>query len=68
MFTHKKVGKFCDYITALSGIMTFKDNMRQQFGASTISNEGDATAYLEPQVIIPTWKAVIRMFPSMGQT
>lgn len=63
MFTRKKIQTFRDSITALSGFVKFQNDMKQPFSASTISNEGDVTAYLESQVIIPTWEAVTRMFP-----
>lgn len=68
MFTRKKVETFCDSITALSAFITFRNDMKQPFTASTISNEGDVTAYLESQVIIPTWEAVTRMFSLTGRT
>lgn len=63
MLADMKVQKFCEYINALSGFATFPDCMKQPFSASTINNEGDVNAYLESQVVIPTWEAVIRMFP-----
>lgn len=68
MFTRKKVKTFRDSIAALSAFVTFRNDMKQPFTASTISNEGDVTAYLESQVIIPTWDAVTRMFPLSGRT
>lgn len=63
MFTRKKVRKFCDFVTALSSFVTFQNDMRQPFTASTTTTEGDISAYLESQVVIPAWEAVTRMFP-----
>lgn len=63
MLTDTKVERFCNYVTALSGFVTFPENMKQPFTASTINNEGDVTAYMESQVVIPAWEAVTRMFP-----
>lgn len=68
MFTRKKVRTFCDIVTALSEFVMCQNDMKQPFNGSTITNEGDVTAYLECQVIIPTWEAVTRMFPASGRT
>lgn len=63
MLSNRHVRKFCDYVNALSRFVSFPDSMKQPFSASTISNEGDVNAFLESQVVIPTWEAVTRMFP-----
>lgn len=68
MFTRKKVQTFRDSITAFSGFITFQNDTKQPFSASTISNEGDVSAYLESQIIIPTWEGVTRMFPLSQRT
>lgn len=52
--------EFCDYITALPGIIAFAQNM-ERFTALTISNEGDVSASR-------WWEAVSRMFPPSSAT
>lgn len=55
MLIDKNLEEFCDYITALPGIITFAQNM-ERFTALTITNEGDVSASR-------WWEVVSRMFP-----
>lgn len=47
MFTREKVRTFCDFVTSLARFVMSQNDMKQPFNASTITIEGDVTAYLE---------------------
>lgn len=59
----EEITRFRTFLKSMSKSVLFDSVMKLPFDASTITTEGDVTAYLQSQVIMAAWQAVLEMVP-----